>query len=114
MWKVSGGGDALRYEPNIPVTKLSALIKSREETSQITHPDFVSFLFSTCLVSALRYMVLQSKFAKENYEVYYCGEPALHRLTSPSEEKEGGMVLDEVILQMQGILVDKLLPPYSK
>ena len=59
-------------------------------------------------------MVLQSKFAKENYEVYYCGEPALYRLTSPSQEKEGGMVLDKVILQMQGILVNKILPPYSK
>ena len=57
-------------------------------------------------------LLVQLQFVKERCSVSYCGEPELHRLTTETESDEGNVELDEVIIHLQGVLAEKLLPPF--
>lgn len=56
--------------------------------------------------------LIQNTFVKEKCNVLYCGEPEMYRLTTDTEGEDGKKELDEVIIQIQGVLADKLLPPF--
>ena len=59
------------------------------------------------------FWILQDKYVKDSFQVVYCGEPELYRMTEGNERDGEEVALEEAIVQVQGVLADKLLPPFS-